>query len=325
MAGLRKIKNKFKQLIGRQEQSAVILMYHRVAEVDSSPYQVSVSANHFLQQMEVLRSITCPISLIELKDAIKQKKIPKNSVVVTFDDGYSDNYSRAFPILNKLQIPATIFITSSYVGSQREYWWDELERILILPEKLPDKSPFMVGGQTLDLNFARFNKEQRIHLLRGIHGLLKSCRPGDRNSILNALLLMGGLSELGRDAYLPMTADEIVTLSRSGIIDIGAHTLTHPVLSTLNREEQQIEIVDSIRAVEKIIDKPVETFAYPFGSANDIDKFSLEIVSSTGIQAAVTTTPGKVNPESSLFSLPRVAVGDWDRETFRQRIAFYLQ
>jgi len=321
----RRFKQKVKQLLGRQEQNAVILMYHRVVDVETSPYHGIVSTDHFLQQMEFLHKISNPLSLIELKDAIKQKEIPTNSVIITFDDGYADNYTNAIPILTNFQIPATIFITSEYVGSKREYWWDELERIFILPEKLPEKAPFMVGNQMLDLNFARFNKDQRIHLLRGMHGLLRSCRPGDRQAILDGLLAMSGLPENGREDYRPMTEKEIITLSRNGLVDIGAHTMTHPVLSALSREEQQAEIIGSIRAVTEIIGKPVHSFAYPFGSPQEINNDSLEIIRSTEIQTAVTTTPEKVNPESNLLALPRVWVGDWDQKTFQQRMEPYFQ
>lgn len=325
MGMLRQIKRSVKRAVGLKEKCAVILMYHRVADVASSPYHGIVSIDHFEQQMQYLHDQYCAMPLTALADAVKKKTIPRKSVIITFDDGYSDNYHVAYPILKKHQIPATIFVTSQYPGSRKEYWWDELERLLILPDELPESIPLIFGDQPIHLNFKRFDKEQRIILLRGIHGFLKSCRPADRDTLLAALRTVTGVEENGREGYLPMTRDEVITLSQSGLVDIGAHTMSHPALSAISREEQREEIVGSIQAIEELIGKPVRTFAYPFGSAHDINKASIEIIRSTGVQAAVTTTPGVVWANNSdLAALPRLWVGDWDKETFRKNIEPYF-
>ena len=120
---------------------AVILLYHRVADLPSDPQLMAVTPRHFAEHLEVIRQSCRPLRLHDLGEAL-----PDRSVVVTFDDGYADNLHHAKPLLAAHDVPATVFVTSGYVGSDREFWWDDLERILLetpsLPRRwLPCRSP----------------------------------------------------------------------------------------------------------------------------------------------------------------------------------------
>ena len=320
-----RLKRKAKQWMGWQKNSAVILMYHRVVDIETSPYHGIVSVGHFKEQMAYLSRKTSPISLTNLRKAVQNNTIPSRGVAVTFDDGYADNYQYAYPILEQFQLPATFFLTTGYIGRGREFWWDELERLLVLPERLSKDISVMFGGQRFQLDFARFEPEQRIFLLRAVHGLLKICRPEIRESILTGLRKEIGVPEDGRDKYRAMTSDEIRQLSQSNLVEFGAHTITHPMLSVLSRAEQLSEIEGSIQVVGQLTGKPVSSFAYPFGTSQDFNDDSLAILHSGGIKTAVTTIPGKVMHDSELIKLPRVWVGDWDSAAFQQAIEPYLQ
>jgi peptidoglycan/xylan/chitin deacetylase (PgdA/CDA1 family) len=322
---VRQTKQVIKGLLGKQKHKAVILMYHRVVDIESSPYHGIVSVDHFREQMAYLSSKTSPLSLTNLKQAVQNDEIPLRGVVITFDDGYADNFHYAYPLLEQFQLPATIFLTTGYIGSGREFWWDELERLFILPERLPDKVPLMVGSQLLSLDFARFKPEQRIFLLRGVHGILKTGSSEMREALLTGLRKVIGIPKDGRESYRAMTSDEIRQLSKGGLVEFGAHTITHPMLSVISRDEQESEIKGSIQAVEQLTGKPVSSFAYPFGASQDFNGDSIAILQSAGINIAVTTIPGSVMNDSEPIMLPRVWVGDWDSAAFQQAIEPYLQ
>jgi peptidoglycan/xylan/chitin deacetylase (PgdA/CDA1 family) len=154
-----------------------------------------------------------------------------------------------------------------------------------------------------------------------MQGFLKTCRSEERMAILDELLELSAIKEIARDDYRPMTAYEVCEISNHALFDIGAHTRTHPMLSALNYDEQQDEILGSINAVEQVINKPVDSFAYPFGSNQDINDNTRQIMRSTPITMAVTTNEGLINVDCDRLFLPRIWVGDWDKKTFEERIS----
>jgi peptidoglycan/xylan/chitin deacetylase (PgdA/CDA1 family) len=127
----------------------VVLMYHRIAEQDPDPWELSVSPHHFAEQMEVLAAQRHPMALNEFIAGGKVSALPADAVAVTFDDGYADNLLEAKPILERFGIPATVFVTSVAVDHPRELWWDELERVLLAPEQLPNELHLKVGGRKI--------------------------------------------------------------------------------------------------------------------------------------------------------------------------------
>ena len=117
----------------------VILMYHHVAQVDADPWCLSVTPENFAQQLNVLRQHTRLISLQQLASAIRTGELVDRSSVITFDDGYADNLHCAKPILERFDVPATVFIVSGRLGEDREFWWDELHQLLMHQELLPPR------------------------------------------------------------------------------------------------------------------------------------------------------------------------------------------
>jgi peptidoglycan/xylan/chitin deacetylase (PgdA/CDA1 family) len=111
----------------------VILLYHSITRALIDPWGVRVQPRNFAEQMAVLREYAHPMSLVDLHAALDANALPQRAVVVTFDDGYVDNLLAAKPAMIEHNVPGTVFVASGYVGSQREYWWDELERLLLSP------------------------------------------------------------------------------------------------------------------------------------------------------------------------------------------------
>src|SRR5829696_4965924 len=112
---------------------ALILLYHRVIEIPSDPHLLSVTPSHFAEHLEVLRKYANPIRLEQAYRALEANKIADRTVVITSDDGYADNLTHAVPLLEQHDVPATVFVTSGYVNGGREFWWDELDRLLLQP------------------------------------------------------------------------------------------------------------------------------------------------------------------------------------------------
>jgi len=106
-------------------------MYHRIADLTNDPWQLTVSPDNFEQQLKVLQTKYKLISVRELLTHLTKKSIPSTTVCITFDDGYSDNYLAAKPLLEMYNCPAVFFVSTQYVNQQKSFWWDELERIIL--------------------------------------------------------------------------------------------------------------------------------------------------------------------------------------------------
>src|SRR5262245_38761050 len=138
----------------RFTSQALILMYHRVTELPNDPYLLAVTPKHFAEQLEVIRRYGVPMRLLQFVEVLRAGHIPNRAVVVTFDDGYADNLYQAKPLLARYEIPATIFVTAGQVGSQREFWWDELDRLLLQPGMLPARLRLHLNGTVFEKDLA---------------------------------------------------------------------------------------------------------------------------------------------------------------------------
>src|SRR5580765_2507233 len=126
--------------------SGLILLYHRIAELTSDPQLLAVTPHHFGQHLEVLRDYGSPMPLGEMLEAVRDGRLPRRAIAVTFDDGYADNADSGYPLLARYGIPATLFVTTSYLGQEHEFWWDDLERLLLLPGRLPSTLRLRIGA-----------------------------------------------------------------------------------------------------------------------------------------------------------------------------------
>src|SRR5262249_14434620 len=115
----------------RRASQALILLYHRVAHSLSDPCLLCVRPNYFAKHLAVLRRHYDTIPLNEVAGTARTRYRGRRGVVLTFDDGYADNFDNARPPLERHDIPATVFVATGQVGSDQEFWWDELERLVL--------------------------------------------------------------------------------------------------------------------------------------------------------------------------------------------------
>jgi len=306
----------------------VILMYHRVAIERSDPWGLCVSPMHFEEHLDVLRRHANVVSLPELHRRVLTGAVAPGTVAVTFDDGYADNLLAAEPLLRQYDVPATVFVASGYSDRGCEFWWDELERILLASTDLPARVSIRLpdGPRTLDLGAsahyspatAARHAQWRAYLsdppterhaaFLAIWEQLVTLRDAEQWSALRSLLDSSGRAPAMRLSPRPMTAGEIGTLAHGGVMEIGAHTLTHPALPSLSPLEQEREIRDGVAALESIVGHPVHGFAYPHG------RFTAEtvrIVRDAGFEYACAGVPSR-SAAPDPFALGRLGVPDCD-------------
>ena len=323
MIGIRRIRKEYgKAKTRRKLKDVVILMYHRIDDFPDYPYPIVVKPHNFAQHMRIIRKHFHPMSLLDLVEALENDSIPDRGVVITFDDGYVDNFTQALPILEENRIPATIFVSTGNIDSGREFWWDELDRIILKPAELPDKLEISIQGKSHC--WPAVSADDRSQARKAIHLLLKPLTFEERDLLLDELAVWAGQSREGRPNHRTMRADELRQIVQSEFIDIGAHTVTHPQLSALSYEDQNKEIADGRERLEAIIGKPVKLFAYPYGTREDYDSISAGIAKSRGFHAICTTVRGKVNLGTDVFDLPRYPADDWDSKVFEYQLFKYF-
>ena len=329
LSRLRKLWRRLRRSIVPQ-RGAIILCYHRIADLPQSPRRLWVSPQRFAEQLEVLTRNFVPLSLAELGERLQEGKVPDKAVVITFDDGYADNFWSALPLLERFGVPATVFVKTGLVGTEREFYWDELER-LILGETVKGRNGETEKGRSGNLigqelrleirgrvrQWKLTNDEERLKAYHEIHDLLTPLLPEQREAVLQQLRLWFGVSENGRPDYRLMTVEELVAISRDGLVDIGAHTVNHPDLTAIPPERQRWEIETSKRHLEEWLGRPIRWFAYPYGNGNFVTR---QLVKEAGFEIACSMFLGVVNNQSNPFWLPRIFVENWERDTFEHRL-----
>lgn len=333
--------------VGRVRQAArwfasraLILLYHRVIDLPSpDPFLLSVTPQHFAEHLEILREHGHLMQLQQLAQALRDGNLPRRAVAITFDDGYANNLHHAKPLLQRYDIPATVFVTTGYVGGQREFWWDELERLLLQPGTLPETLRLTVNGSPCQWQLgdsAYYDAEMywrhccwnigqdepglRQRLYRALYQLLRPLPDGERRQVLDELLAWAGAEPVARPTHRALSPDEIVHLAKGGLVEIGAHTVTHPALAELPAAAQQSEIQGSKSRLQEILGCTVISFAYPYGSRRHYTPETTAIVQEAEFGSACSGPSGLVWRGADRFQLPRISVRDWDGEAFESRL-----
>lgn len=316
---------------------ACVLMYHRIAKPDADIWKIAVDPVHFEQQIQFLRKKTTVLSVPELVEAVRNKKVKSNTVAITFDDGYADNFLVAKPILDYYAVPATFFVASQTIGTTTEFWWDELEHILLFSPQLPAAFSLRVAGQLLtaslepETHLSNALQQQlqrwdasnepatsrRASLFLAVWQQLRPLPYSEQQQCMRAIREWASVSPSQRPDYRAMSVAELRQLADSELHTIGLHTHTHPALAFHAAEVQEQEIRRNKTFLEQQTNRQPNILAYPYGNHN---QETIAVATQLNLQACFTTEAKLVRAEADKFRLGRFQVLNSPLSSFAQQL-----
>lgn len=283
--------------------SARILAYHRVSPRYEFPSEIPMTSPlTFEKEISYLSRNYRVIPLTELGEALRSgSPIPDNAAVITFDDGYRDNYLHAYPVLKRYGVPATIFLATGYIDSHRPFWWDRLGYTI---HKTALERLSLDGLGAYSLKTVR----ERFVAVRTLSARLKTLPDEEKNLAIEELVRKAGLDvplQLGREMVLSW--DEVREMVRNRI-SLGAHTISHPILTRLPPDEARTEIIQSQRRIQEKADVAANTFSYPNGWPNDLNEDIKSVLKQNQFICAVSYAPSRlVYQQADPYDLGRIS------------------
>lgn len=306
-------KNRFRGFTARKQ--ALILTYHSIQKKPLPfPIWSHMEAEHFDAQMAYLAHRFRCVSLATLLDEMANGHISPYTVAITFDDGFRDNATTAFPILQRYRIPATIFLTADFIGNSELLWPEKISGAIAIT-----KMPFLDFDGT---RHAIGTSEQKANIYRLLTHTFKNIPPADIPQKIADILNRIEVSEhqLNNSQWHgqvgTMDWNEAKALKDSGLIEFGAHTKSHSCLKELSNDHAEQEISESKHIIERHLG-PIQYFAYPFGEGYYTNEHRLMAIRA-GYRAVFTTDAQRVSSHTDFYSLPRLGIGcDMTMEAFK--------
>jgi len=298
-----------------------ILMYHGVTATGLDQYCWTIlDRDSFAWQMDYLRAHYSVQSAQALLD--EGKNDTRHRAVITFDDGLRNTYTDAWPILKERKLQAVCFVLPGLSDTSCLIWADEIYQLLVHCVTVrPDLSRFGLEGIVLDRSLKGYEKQ--INLLLQA---LKTMPHGRQWEVLSYLRTLGTHgTRVNSGPFALMSLEEIKELSESDEFEICPHSQTHPILSSLDRNGQEKEIDTCLAALRARQIPYIGLFAYPNGRPEDFNEYTIELLRSRGLKAALTSIDGHWTPQTDQFRIPRIAIGAGvSRWEFKARLSgFY--
>ena len=277
-----------------------VLAYHRIVSADPEQ-ELCVSPDFFDSQVALLASAFRIISLEEAVMRLGNGDLESHYVALTFDDGWLDNYIHAFPILKKYAVPATIFVTSDAISSGRFSWYEFDDAILQTSATSIDLETYGLG------RFPLRHSRLRSSAIHRLHDILKNMKHSQRQEIVESVIRRYGRSVGSR---IMLNWDELREMIASGLVTVGGHTISHPILTHVSAAEARREISGCKTVIEENLRRPVRFFAYPNGRPADINQQLVDLVRDAGYAAAFSMTAGPNYSLEERFRLRRTAISN---------------
>ncbi len=288
--------------------AGVILMFHRVLPAESrprvrghaalevTPEDLEQTIQYFARRNYIVYS---PDDLYHF--LMGARKPDKRFVLFTFDDGYVDNLTYAYPIFKKHNIPFAINVSASFPERTAVIWWYLLEDLILACGRLT----FDYEGRTYDLDCR--TSEGKAEAFAATRKLFKFANVQQRAALTDSVLLAHGADLLRKVDEVALTWDQLRGLASDPLVTLSAHTVNHYTLNSLGDDEVRYEILESRRILEAHLHKQIEHFAYPFGNRREAQEREFRIAAQCGFKTAMTTRTGGIFPEhkSHLTALPR--------------------
>ena len=295
-----------------------IVMFHRV--VPDADHIVCGDLEITVDHLEVILEYFVNhgyeiVSLDRAYDIISGKqKTSRKFVVFTFDDGYEDNYSIAYPIFKKYNLPFTIYVTTSFPDKAAIIWWYALKEF-IKDNKAID---FIFEGKNYNYQVETENQKEQVYV--ELRQLILSLANEQQTILFNSMFDENGIDIKRFSNDLTMDWNQVKELSKDSLVTIGAHTISHSNLKNLEEETAKKEIIDSKNKIEAFTGVKVEHFAFPFGSVDEAGEREFELAGQLGFKTSTTTRCGNIFPEHAghMNCLPRITPSPYILSSFPQ-------
>lgn len=287
----------------RRGRQVIILNYHRATDSDLRSHLLYLRRHYRILHLdEALEGLYTQPSAIPWGG---HRRIP---LVVTFDDGYQDNYTHAMPLATELQVPLTIFLIPGYLDSGERFWWYE-GRHLAYAAQVP-QAAVDTGTYCLE-NAGEREATARVIYDRTCHARSIAEREEFLRTVREALAVPSHDAPTPEEEpKRPLSWEQVQRMCASDWISFGAHTMHHPVLGYLdNPEEIQREVTECREVLQRRLARPIHAFAYPLGRTEHIGVAGLSAVREAGYDWAVTTEHGVNTPSTDPHLLKRISVG----------------
>ncbi|MDQ3006229.1 MAG: polysaccharide deacetylase family protein [Chloroflexota bacterium] len=291
--------------------AGVILMFHRVLPVEArariggharleiTPEALEQTIQYFARRRYDVYS---PDELHHFLTGAK--KADKPFVLFTFDDGYIDNMTYAYPIFKRHNIPFTVNVSTCFPEQTAVIWWYLLEDLILSRDRIT----FEHEGKAYDFDCK--TSESKTITYAATRKLFKFANVQQREDLTDSVLLANNVNLLKKADEVALTWDQIKLLASDPLVTIGAHTVNHYVLSSLSTDEVRYEILESRHILEAKLDKQIDHFAYPFGNRREAEQREFSIAAQCGFKTAMTTRTGNIFSAHGLHinTLPRYDV-----------------
>jgi len=300
------------------QNTSWVLMYHRIAEEATDPWDICVSPQQFEEQLSWLTQNANVLSLNSFYDRWRNKTLKKGSVAITFDDGYLDNYETAKPLLEKYGVPATFFIATQNMQTGDPFWWDELLHFFLFEQTLPAQLAVQIedeelvvdieGEETitneLALKIESWKGDQPpntkraaafLQVWQGFKTLMPQAQQAALKTLKKGYKTTTGLPKI-------ISSAQLLEVAASPLFTIGVHTVSHPALALFSKEVQQKEVIESKQILENLLQKKMEFLAYPYGNYNSSAQ---AVAKKAGLLAAFTTESVSADKCANPFGIGR--------------------
>ena len=304
-----------------------ILMYHRVIDAAFDPWGICVSPRMFDEQMQVLAEHRSTVDAVSFSADGGAYSRSGERLAVTFDDGYLDNVVAALPILERHEIPATIFVIGNAVGRTREFWWDALERAVLAPTVLPVELEITLGDERHRYTLADGSAGQatdgrwradvdaavtdRQWLFATLWAAIVVLDPDEQDRAADDLLTWSG--QRVSVPRIMVDDNEFAELAAHPLITVGSHTLDHLSLTDLSPRRQRDQIHGGHRRIEELAGRRITCFSFPFGRYDDS---AVAAARELGVDIACTSVPEPATVTDDRHTLPRLQALDVDGDAF---------
>lgn len=299
-------------------KQVLCLLYHRVSCLQEDVFNIAVTPETFESHMSFLSR---EYNIVRFEEDWNNIPDGKN-IVITFDDGYYDNYYYALPILNRYKVPATFFITTGNIGTMHEFWWDKL--ITIISSEMTFPPQYQLKNDLYEYIWKTESYEKRLDMIKSVHFLMRRESFRSHDNWVSELEKWANvesekLAVKGKNR--PLSFIEFQEMAKNDLVTIGGHTIHHASLGGLTYNEQKEEIKGSIDKLRDLLGKDIEVFSYPFGGKCDYNQDTFRILEQCGIKKAATTEMRQCGYTDYKYEIPRCTVGECEIEVLEKKIA----